>query len=496
MSQQPFVNYLEDAYLQGPPGYLAGTFGELTGVQSEMVIDDMRAIATQVEMQIADHLVKIGMQAELQTDDALKQGLQVLLEKAQEYGEGAQVDMRVTGINKITGMEVKIGKLTLAYKGKYLEYYEGYLTGAYLAEKWCGFQGAQVEAKIVSEVDDRFEGIQVDQKIDSDDKTGTQIELRIDTEQEAGIQVRAIRALRIGMQANFLIYNVTQLRILCDFASRGVDNEYNGVDGGDDANWKTPQAMAADDLGKLGNLNTDVLEQRVQTADGVTASWELQCDTGVGNTFIDTLFIGEHNLTRSANITVQLSDSPTFSTIKDSFTVDVNNGFDLQNAYYIAPEPPTIPGRYVRILIQDSTNPDNHLRIGVIAFGSSDIFTPRECFDNPANFGFQHFKDTVDTEGFSNNSNDRATRKKLSLSFTNLRLQGGNFGLIRDYIETAKTDLKCLIIPYPQRAAALAVFSKLVSLPEESHNASSIDDTDPTKDEWRVSLSLDWDESL
>ncbi len=497
MTAVALVNYLEDSYLVGPPGYLGGTFGEVSGMQAQMKIDDAADDTfegMQVEMKIATR-IDTGMQTQMKVFAFSPEGMQAeLLAVGINEPTGFQVD-QIVGQDARTGMQTTIGKLFHAYHPKYLVAEEEYMTYSYLAYKRCAFLGMQVEAKIVDEADDRFEGMQADMKVvDFTEDYGMQSQMKITDLEPKGMQVNMVRTTKTGMQINFIIYNTTQLRFLCNFASRGVSSDYNVTPGGDNANWQTDQTMAADDLGKLGNLNTDVFEQRIQT-DSAVAFWELRCDTGL-NTFIDTLFIGDHNFTKSATIQVQGSDSPTFASVSYSFNVSVNNGFDLVNAYYIAEDPPIIGSRYARLLISDPANPDGHLRIGIIAFGSSDIFTPRECFDNPVQYGFEHFKDTVDTEGFSNNSNDRATRKKLSLNFTNLRLQSGNFALLRRYMATAKTDLKCLIIPYPERAAALAVFSKLVALPGETHNASQIEEGDPLTDEWLVSLSLDWDESL
>ena len=201
---------------------------------------------------------------------------------------------------------------------------------------------------------------------------------------------------------------------------------------------------------------------------------------------MDTLAILGHNFTTSARVEIQGSDDAAFSTIKFSYVMET----ELENMYFISPTLPNVPARYYQISIQDSTNTDTEgLKIGTIVFGSAAILTPKEQFINPVTFGKRHFKDTLDTEGFTSSSNDRALRKFLGLTFTQLLIDGGNFKSLQDYILSAKTDLKCLVIPRPTRPSALAVFSKLVQLPEEQHNA--VDD-----DNWRVDMSFEWDESL
>jgi len=447
MTAVSIEGYLEGAYLTGPPGYLGGIFSELTGTQVELVIEEQENI-------------------------------------------GMQTNMSVDGPNSLNGMQVKIFPLLHLDHPKYLVEEEPYLTGAYLAGWRCALQGSQVEMNIEQQDPD---GVQVDQKIvspDDDRYEGMQVQMKIvDFENAVGMQTTLIRTHNIGTQVNLVIYNTTQLRLLCDFPSRGLENRYGSdpIDA-DNANWKTPQLMESGDLGKLQNLNTDVLEQRIQSDTGVVFL-ELRCDTGATNTFVDTLGILEHNITTSATITVQGSDDENFSTIKFSFNVNPTDPY----AIYIAPELPTTPARYYKIVINDNTNPDNYIRIGTIVFGSSDIFSPKECFDNPVSFGRRHFKDEIETEGFTNTSNDRATRRFLGLRFNKLDVEGGNYEKLQDYFEFAKTDLKCLIIPTPTKPTVLTVFSKLVQLPEESHDA-----IDVTQDEQNVhfaTLDLDWDES-
>lgn len=370
----------------------------------------------------------------------------------------------------------------------------GYLESAYLSElsymsgTFAELTGMQVDMAVVQTQET---GMQANQEIvspDDDYVQGMQVDMSIHDEHEIGMQVVQTRVSELGMQANLVIYNTTQLRLLCEFPSRGVANQY-GSDpvSVDNANWKSIQSMESGDLGKLSNLNTDVLEQRVQTADGVTV-WELRCDTGVSNTFTDTIGILDHNITTSASVIFQGSDSQTFGTIKFEHNINPTSPY----AIFIAPTLPTISARYHRFLITDPTNPDNHIRIGTIVFGSSTIFTPSETFDNPVAYGRKHFKDQVKTEGFTNKSNDRAIRRILGLSFTNLDVEGGNYRRLQEYFDFAKTDLKCLVIPTPTKPTVLTVWSKLVQLPEEQHAAIDVRD-DELNAHW-ANLELDWDE--
>lgn len=314
-------------------------------------------------------------------------------------------------------------------------------------------------------------------RINTQNTINSEVLLRINTLEILHSQVNLSSASKLFSQVNLFLYNNTQLRILLKFDSRGTP-----ALGGE--NWTSLQAIAPGDFSP-NNLNNDIIEYRTQT-DQINTLWQLQCDSGQSNTFVDTICILNHNFTSSARVEFQASDAIDFSSIK--YTVDLN--VTVENIYYCPPKLNNIPARYFRFVIQDPTNPDTDgLKIGSIVFGSSLILEPSEQFINPITFGLRHYKDTLPTEGFTSTSNDRALRKFLNLTFTQLKINGTNYSRLKEYILEAKTDLKCLIIPRPTRPEALAVFAKLSQMPEESHSA--VDD-----DNWRIDLTLDWDESL
>jgi len=414
-------------------------------------------------------------------------------------------------------MEVKIGPLAHYLCGGYLN--QPYLAKNYLAATFCAHQTSQVEllndstVSLLTEtemtiqdqdnlliqtemrIEDRLDPIlmqtrmllrelvslftEVDQRIvDQDDDffLKSQVDLKITGNLEKLLsQVNQLKSEDLNTSVTMVIYNNTQMRLLCEFPSRGTP-ALNGM------NWISVQPLSLGDF-LASNLNTDIVEQRTQTAS--VALWQLRCNTGNPNTFVDTIAILNHNLSRGAVVEVSASDDANFSNIKFNFPMTVETG----NMYYIAPTLPNIPAQYWQFTIQDNGNPEGLLKIGTIIFGSSIILTLKEQFLNPVTFGFRHFKDTLETEGFTSVSNDRALRRYLNLTFAQLIRDGGNFRSLRAYILDAKTDLKCLVIPRPTIPSALAVFSKLSQLPEEQHNA--IDDNN-----WRVDMTFDWDESL
>lgn len=487
MTAVQVIGYLDGNYLTSPPNYLGGSINELTGMQVDLKPLSIKPTGMQSEMAVIPES-GLGAQVELVNVVQTETGIQaeMLVQSPDDDSiTGFQVEFLIKP-EIATGMQAKIFPLQHWLHSKYLVDNEGYLEDSYLAEKMCAFQGMQVKMFVDSPADDHFQGMQVDLKVDVDKKQGMQVSMAVLQEVLTGIQVNMIKTFKLGSQANFVIYNDTQLRFLCTFPSRGTVAEYNGVPSTDNANWTTPQAMASGDLGKLKNLNSDTLEERIQSQDGVTASFELRSDAGVSNVFTDTIGIMEHNLTTSATVTFQGSDSPTFASVKFSTVLPVKK----PNLIWVSPELPTLAAKYHRFLISDSTNPDNNIKIGAIIFGSADIFTLKECFSNPIRFGKTHFKDSIETEGFTNNSNDRATRKRLSLNFEKLNFVGGNYELLQDMMDLAKTDLKCLVIPLPQTPTRLSVFAKLTELPDEDHNADTAD-----VDNHFVDIDLSWDES-
>jgi len=380
----------------------------------------------------------------------------------------------VTPSSGILGMQAKFGKLAHYICGEgYLE--REYLEESYLTECMYATQGFQAEMLIVGPSDDYHLGMQADMKIEDggdDYHLGMQAEMKVLTDTPVGMQAEMLRAVATGFQGTFVIYNTEQLRIMCEFPSRG-----------DGTNWTSTSTKSGDF--SPNNLNTDILEQRWQS-DGVIALVELRCDVGAGLTaFNDTTAILNHNFSIGARVELQGTSDPTYGSIEFSTVMTT----ELENMYYIAPSLPTSGYRYWRFIIQDVSNADGFLSVGTIVFGSSQIFSLNECFQLPVTFGKRHFKDSMETEGFTNVSNDRAMRKFLGLSFAQLSFDGGNYRLLQNYFSFAKTDLKCLVIPRPTRPSSLAVFAKLNQLPEENHNA--LEDND-----WHVDLALDWDESL
>jgi len=514
MPNPTYLGYLTNPYLQDPYSGDTGLYS--WGMQVErFVVDKPNPVGAQVTVTIVDHLKNVAMSTTLTINDEYYLGMEVSRESGVQLPIGSQVDSQITGISKIVGaqstitisdslpfgmqvhryikdepnavgmsvelnivdqtkgtaMEVRMDHSMASWLCEDFGYLnEAYMETAYLTEGICAQMGYQAQRKLnkVTTL-----GMEVQRIIESDKSFGAQTELTIaDFPFPTAMSVDRLHAVSIGMQTRLVLYNTTNLRIMCDFPSRGV----SGV------NWVATDTASGDF--DPNNLNTDIVEQ-VWRSNGSTSN-VLECDTEVPQgVAIDTFAILNHNLTTSATITVEGSDSPTFASIEQSFAMEV----ETINSYYIAPTFPTLQSRYWRILINDATNPNGYLQIGTIVFGTSIIFQG-ECFTDNVRRKLIHFADKVMTEGFTNVSNDRALKTSVGLEFRFLRFQRGNYKNIRGIFEYARTSLKCLWIPDPREPKRFGVFGKLTDIPSELHRNLGSDASDT------VDFDIEVDESL
>lgn len=310
------------------------------------------------------------------------------------------------------------------------------------------------------------------------ESTGFQVEMFF--QHKTGMQVTMLQREDTGFQCTLVIYNNIQLRILMDFPSRGTEDLL-----GD--NWTASSEHGAEDF-DVKNLNTDIVEQYYRTADG-DPDTTLTCDTGlVQGVAVDTIAILNHNLTTSAQVQVQGSKDGTFGPPDITFNMTVTR----LNMFYIAPELPTLDGqnRYWRFIIVDSENPDDFIRIGTIVFGASRIFSLKECYVQPMKRKRNHYADKLKTEGYTAITNDKTLKRKLTLAFESLNRKLQNYRILDELFDTARTSLKCLIIPTPRFPERHTVFAKLTDLPEES-----IECNDDDGEEELITLDCEWDEA-
>jgi hypothetical protein len=514
MPNPTLIGYGEEGYLDNP--YMGGTALYATGMQVNlMVVDALKPTAMQVERHIVDYLTSIGVQVTLtvETDDSTGMqvnrltgvetsfGMQVNL-SVEDFNKyiGSQVNLTVTGqkelgvqalqnivdyakafgfqvnrqvvdFNRATGMEVRRDKTfphVNCNEAGYLE--QDYLTQEYMGNYFCVYGPMQVNLVVA---DETVTGAQVELNVvDHLKNLAFQVELNIvDHPQATGAQVDRGRVVAMGAQVLRVLYNTYNLRILCDFPSRGTTG----------TNW-TSTSTASGDF-SVNNLNTDIVEQTWRS-NGAT-SVVLTCDTQITQgTLVDTMAMLNHNLTTSATISFEGSND-NFTSVGITIPVEATE----DNIYYIAPTFPTTQYRYWRLIINDVTNPYGYLQIGTIVFGTT-VILQGESFVDELTRKTIHFSDKVRTEGFTNVSNDRALKYATSMEFRNIQYGRGNFKNLKDIFKTARTSLKCLWIPDPRDPPRFAVFGKLTQIPEEQHKNMGADASD------NVDFRVEVDESL
>lgn len=474
--QTTIEGYLDDTYMDGP--YMGGIEAGNIGVQFNMVIADTSdPQGVQYEGQIVDFSDPQGVQAQQDIADSEKPlGVEVVINVAETSSPvGVQFEQNIVDSLHELGVEFIQDSLSHTICTGYLD--EAYLGGAYLAPRLCANLGVQFLQNIVDFSDPS--GVQYDgQLIDTPNPVGTQYQGVIaDTPDPLGVQAQQFGGDSSGIQYTAVIYNTTQLRVLCEFLSRGITT----------TNWTASSTESGDF--DVNNLDTDIVEQIWRSATGVK-SVNLDSDTGIPQgVFLDTAAILNHNLTTSATVTLQGSVNSSFSPVGVSHSLLVEE----ENMYFIAEDLPTAGFRYWRFVIDDASNPNTHLSIGTIVFGASTILQG-ECFVDRVVRGKTHFKDMIETEGFTNVMNDRGTKKNLTLEFRAIDFNGGNFSNLQDIFNLARTHLKCLWIPVPfsngvQTASRFAMFSKMLDIPQEEHNFKN-------KDNDHVDFIINLDESL
>lgn len=437
---------------------------------SQSIVNKLKALGFQVNEMLARAPVR-GFQAAQISSGAPHQGFQVGEIVARKRPLGFQVSEVFQDRLTRLGFSAKADTLRHALLEFYLE--TGYMQDAYLGDFEAGFLGLQASMKIGFQ---KTAGLQVVQAINKSSVRGFQTQQVVAKSLARGFQAAQINQRIYGLQATMVIYNVTQLRIMTTFPSRGTAALAGH-------NWSST-STAAGDFSPY-NLNTDIIEQVFRsTSDFVS----LVCDTGISQGVpIDTLAILGHNLTKSAVVQIQGSNVSDFSSINFSTTLTT----ELTNMYYVSPVFPNqaAQNRYWRFVIQDATNPAGFVQIGTILFGTSHIFSVAESFDNPIIRGYKHFKDSINTEGFTNVMNDRALKKWIKLKFNDLNYFKGNFQILENMITSSRTSLKTLVIPTPEYPSRFAIFAKLTTIPDITHNSIGLQ-------EEYINIDLEWDESL
>lgn len=442
-----------------------------TGIQSLTAVESSKSTGFQTQC-LVESPVSTGLQFQAIFQDSPRVAGMQFQAEIRDFLQivGLQLHAQIEDQTSARGIQLKAGSFVhrcfLPGFG-FLE--QDFLTSPFLAQV-CEVS-APIQFEYTPSNNPNKTGMQTLARINAAKPMGIQAQFQVaDSEKPTGFQLQLITLKSTGLQWRSVLYNTNRLRVLCDFASRGVDG----------LNW-TASSEATVDY-EANNVNTDIIEQTYRSVGrtGVV----LTCDTQVSQgTFLDTLAILGHNMTTSANVLIQGSNDPAFGTVGTSISLAQAE----KNTYYISPDLPAASYRYWRISIDDPTNSDNYIEIGAILFGSATIFSG-ECFANPIRIQRQAFSQSVTTEAYTTVTNDRAIRRRVSLDFRNINFSGGNYENLVNIFETRRTTHKCLWIPDPRYPSRYAVFGKLTEIPEEEHQDNGLDND-------YVSFSVEIDEA-
>jgi len=279
-------------------------------------------------------------------------------------------------------------------------------------------------------------------------------------------------------QVRLAQYNITKLRVLMDFPSRGASayaitlNAW-GQSYGLGLNWSAnhTEVSSTSDF-DVKNVNTDIVEQYWRSPSGSIATPSvLRCDSEVSGITFDTLALLGTNFTTSAVITVQMSATSNFIV---PITVATLYGDRDGNVVWVSPTLPTASYRYIRVAVSDPSNTDGFLKIGTIVFGNAVILS-EECITNTVTWEPRHYVDMIDTEGQTSAQNDRGIKNSVGLEFKSINFSSYDFTQLKNVFSYVRTSLKALWIPTPNFPKRFMVFGKMTSMPRETHNALSED---------------------
>lgn len=272
-----------------------------------------------------------------------------------------------------------------------------------------------------------------------------------------GVELSILNRRGLAVQLTVRNYNDVLMRVLYDIPSRGDDG----------LSWTASSTMPSGTNSFIvNNINDDIEEHTWRSATGVVTGIQLNCNTG-NRIAIDTFFMRNHNLTTGAVVELLESDDPTFTTgvVSTLFLITVDKEF-----LYIASTPPISGYLNQRLDIDDPTNPDGYIEIGVLGFGEAEIFE-EPVFALPVEYENVEYVDTVQTAAYTNIMNLRAARKQLRLQINNVVYGSQDWQRWQRIFDYVGKTLKALWIPIPETPYRFTTFSKLKQLPRYSHNS-------------------------
>jgi len=148
--------------------------------------------------------------------------------------------------------------------------------------------------------------------------------------------------------------------------------------------------------------------------------------------------------------------------------------------------------RYFLLKVSDSQNPSDFLEVGRVLGGQASILTNNfsdgsTTFNDNITFEETSYTDSLDLNGFSSISNERALKRKLGIEFKNINIDSQNYKILRNYWRYCRDTKKALVIPFADNPVGFHLFAKLETLPKQTINYVE-------KNHVYSDFSLDWDE--
>jgi hypothetical protein len=266
----------------------------------------------------------------------------------------------------------------------------------------------------------------------------------------------------INLMWRVSMYNMTQMRILWEFGSDGI--EYANFD----------KSSEASNDHEIVNIKSDIVEKTWRST-GCASEW-VQWDAGAGNTIaIDTFALINTNFSPTAVLTLLAygtgsDDAPADWGVSGIpiATIAMPTDETEDNVIWCNPgAPPFTAYRHWRLVIEDPSNTDGFVEIGRLIGGEAFVFDSENCTKD-IEFGFKNFKNEVNLNGFTSASNNRALKKHLRLTFQDLNVVSqANYGEWNRMVKYCRDTLKMLVIIDPTEPYRFSVFSKLTEIPSE-----------------------------
>lgn len=277
-------------------------------------------------------------------------------------------------------------------------------------------------------------------------------------------------------------YNLSQLRILWEIASDGL--VFNNI--------LSHSELATGDFGPT-NIKTDIIEQKWRTTD--TSNAFIIFD--VGMTFdqigkpskaitVDTIALLGTNLSTKAEVKIyaygqafepgiygsyqgSIPDALTQFYLLSEKTIVMERNDDPyeENVLWVSPTETIDKYRHWCIHISDPQNEDGYIEVGRFIAGSASILSGLENITSDVTYQEVSYKDEMKINGFSSISNNRAIKKKMTISFENIDMNGDNYKIIRRALRYIRDTKKALFIPDPTDVYRFNLFGKVSEMPKQ-----------------------------